>query len=265
MSNAVAGAVAVHPDSPSSSHAPEQSWRRIRPLIPKRLQPLLRGLRKRYQRIFLDLEEPYRSVFPYTQSHPVRQRSLVDLGRTIDRERIPGAIVECGVLDGGTAALMGWATNASTPPRELHLFDAWEGLPETTPEDGGDAAVWTGQVVGSPTRVRTIMDKLAVARSRIHVHRGWFDQTFPTVEVPQVALAHVDCDFYEPTRLCLEKWYPVLSPGGFMQFDDYAAFSGCQRAVDEFLALHPELRLEAIGDGAKAYVLRKPTHTGPAL
>ena len=45
------------------------------------------------------------------------------------------------------------------------------------------------------------------------IHRGWFDQTFPKVTVDLVALAHIDCDFYEPTRLCLEKWYPMLSTG----------------------------------------------------
>ena len=63
--------------------------------------------------------------------------------------------------------------------------------------------------------------------------------------MPQVALAHVDCDFYDPTKLCLEKWYPALSPGGIMQFDDYNAFSGCRKAVDEFVAQRPGLKMEA--------------------
>ena len=93
----------------------------------------------------------------------------------------------------------------------------------------------------------------------MNFHRGWFNETFPKVNVPQVALAHIDCDFYEPTKLCLEKWYPVLSPGGFMQFDDYDSFSGCRRAVDEFLAAHPELKMESTGEGASAYFFRKPT------
>jgi len=162
--------------------------------------------------MFLTLDEPYRSVFPFTQAHPIRQQNLVRLGELIVKENIPGDIVECGVLDGGTAALMAWASRSADPPRSLHLFDAWEGLPETTAEDGAGAAVWTGEVVGSPTRVSAVMKTLRVSRERINFHRGWFDQTFPKVYVPQVALAHVDCDFYEPTKLCLDKWYPVLSP-----------------------------------------------------
>lgn len=193
--------------------APQQRWRWLRPFLPKSLQPTLRGLRKRYQRMFVKLDEPYRSVFPFTQVHPIRQRNLVRLAEQIGRENIPGTVVECGVLDGGTAALVAWATRDASPARPIHLFDAWEGLPETSAEDGAEAAVWTGQVVGSPTRVIAVMKSLRVAKERINFHRGWFDQTFPKVNLSSVALAHIDCDFYDPTKLCLDKWYPVLSPG----------------------------------------------------
>jgi O-methyltransferase len=238
--------------------APRQSWRWLRPFLPKRLQPGLRGLLKRYRRLFLKLDEPYRSVYPFIQAHPVRQQNLVRLGECVVKENILGAVVECGVLDGGAAALMAWATRAASPARPVHLFDAWEGLPETTAEDGTDAAIWTGQVVGSPTRVVAAMKTLDVDRERINFHRGWFNDTFPKVNVPQVALAHIDCDFYDPTQLCLEKWYPALSPGGFMQFDDYGAFLGCRKAVDEFLAVHPELKIQTAGESTQAYFIEKP-------
>jgi O-methyltransferase len=103
-----------------------------------------------------------------------------------------------------------------------------------------------------------IMKTLQVAKERVNFHRGWFDLTFPKVSVPEVALAHIDCDFYEPTKLCLDKWYPVLSPGGFMQFDDYDAFMGCRKAVDEFLAIHPELKMQTFGEKTRAYFIQKP-------
>lgn len=242
----------------SSNFAPRQNWKWLRPFIPKRLQPTLRELRKRYQRIFLKLDEPYKSVFPYTQSHAVRQKNLVRLVDLIVSENIAGEIVECGVLDGGTSALMAWASMSANPTKLVHLFDAWEGMPATTVEDGTEAAVWTGQAVGSPMHVIAVMKKLRIPMERVIFHRGWFDQTFPKVNIEPVALAHIDCDFYEPTRLCLQKWYPVLAPGGFMQFDDYDAFSGCHKAVNEFLAMHPELKLETIGDTARAFYFRKP-------
>ncbi len=71
-------------------------------------------------------------------------------------------------------------------------------------------------------------------------------------------MLHVDCDFYEPVLLTLNTWYPKLSPNGFLQIDDYEEFSGCRKATDEFLAAHPELRLEMWGSFGRAIFLRKP-------
>jgi O-methyltransferase len=162
------------------------------------------------------------------------------------------------VLDGGTAALVAHATRGSGRP--VHLFDAWEGMPASTIEDGPDAKRWEGQIVGSPRRVNAVMREIKVDPARVHIHRGWFNDTFPhTREIDPVAFVHVDCDFYDPTKLCLATWWPRLSRGGFMQFDDYESFAGCRKAVDEFLAAHPETKLELFGElKAKAYFLRKP-------
>jgi len=244
------------PDAPS---APNQRWRSLRPFVPKRLQPYLRGLRKRLQwRRWRRLEEPFRSIFPYTQVNTTRQHNLLRLCELIEREQVPGAVVECGVLDGGAAALMAYGTKGSA--RAVHLFDAWEGLPETSAQDGASAKAWTGEVVGSLARVTAVMRKLKIDMSRIVIHRGWFDRTFPTADIPQVALLHVDADFYEPTKLCLERWYPHVAPGGFIEIDDYDSFAGCRRAVDEFLHDHPELTLEFAGKVAiaRACFIRRP-------
>jgi O-methyltransferase len=222
------------------------------------LQPWLRGFRKRWFSKAAALPEPYRTVHPFTQVHRVRQQNLVELAGRIEAEKIPGCVMECGVLDGGTAALMAWATNRSNPVRPVHLFDSWEGLPPASPEDGAEAAKWGRDVVGSPRRVRQILERLGVPMERVHFHRGWFDATFPTVDPGAVALLHIDADFYDSVKLCFARWYSALAPGGFIQIDDYDAFSGCQKATDEFLALQPELKLEHVGTAAKAYFLRKP-------
>lgn len=247
------------PDAPNDTFesAPAQSHRWLRAILPKRLQPWMRGVRKRWQRRHFELEEPYRSIFSYTQVSPARQQNLRRLAGIIDAERVAGAAIECGVLDGGTAALIAVSTAA---PRPIHLFDAWQGLPASTAEDGPESEKWVGDVVGSPRRLREILTRLAVDPARVHVHHGWFHETFPLAQrqIPAVALLHVDCDFYEPARLCLETWYPVLAPGGFVQIDDYSSFQGCRQAVDEFLAAHPELVLERVGEHGAAYYFKRP-------
>ncbi len=101
--------------------------------------------------------------------------------------------------------------------------------------------------------LRSCMKLLEINPKRLHMHAGWFHETFSQVEIPKIALLHIDCDFFEPTKLCLETWYPKLVPGGFVQFDDYDEFVGCRTAVDRFMAAHSELQLEYFGTGGKAW------------
>jgi O-methyltransferase len=222
------------------------------------MQPLARGVRRYFKRRALSLDEPYYTVYPYTQVHPVRQQNIVRLAQRVDEQKVEGALVECGVLDGGQAGLMAWATANSSPPRSIHLFDAWEGLPPPSAQDGAEASRWEGQVVGSPARVRRVMKKLRVDPSRLHFHKGWFQDVFPHVQIEKIALLHIDPDFYDAVKLCLDRWYPHVTPGGYIQIDDYAAFSGCHRAVNEFLEAHPDVQLETTGEFTKAYFFRKP-------
>jgi O-methyltransferase len=206
----------------------------------------------------MGLKEPFYTVYPFIQASRSRQENLLRLGQIIEAEGVPGVVMECGVLDGGSSALMAYATRASARP--VHLFDAWQGLPATTAEDTGASDKWVGDVVGSPARVRQVMEELGIDPKRLHVHRGWFHETFPQAvkEIDQIALLHLDCDFYEPMKLCLETWYPKLSPGGYIQIDDYIDFAGGRQATDAFLASTPGLKLEFWGERGAATFFRKP-------
>jgi O-methyltransferase len=241
----------------ADNDAPAQKYQWLRKLIPGRLQPLIRGARKRFQRRKMQLPEPFHTVFPFTQALMIRQENLLRLADIIEREDIPGAVVECGVLDGGTSGLMAYGTAGSGRP--VHMFDAWRGLPETTPEDGKGGEKWVGDIVGSKARVEQVMRLLKIDPARLNYHVGWFHETFPTANVPTVALLHIDCDFYEPTKLCLEYWYDKVSPGGFVQIDDYDIFIGSTKSVDEFLAQHPAVKFESAQSAqGRAYYFRKP-------
>ena len=132
-------------------------------------------------------------------------------------------------------------------------------MPETTGEDGQEATSWVGEAVGSPRRVVRIIKKVGIDMGRIHFHKGWFHDTFPDARINRIALLHIDCDFYAPVRLCLETWFDKLSPGAFVQIDDYASFQGCRKAIDEFLNAHPDLYLHKAGvGGGRAFYFRKP-------
>ena len=51
-----------------------------------------------------------------------------------------------------------------------------------------------------------------------------------------VALAHIDGDWYNSVKVCLDRIAPRLVPGGVLVIDDYDAWSGCRKAVDEWFA-----------------------------
>jgi hypothetical protein len=71
---------------------------------------------------------------------------------------------------------------------------------------------------------------------RLHIHEGWFQERVPSAasDIREIALLHLDGDWYDSTRVCLEYLYPNVISGGVIVINDYGAYEGCRRAVDEF-------------------------------
>ena len=176
----------------------------------------------------------FRRVAPYTKVSREKLAALCRLIATLDRDRVAGAIVECGVFRGGAAAVMAWQSGGR---RELYLFDSFEGLPPPGAEDGEIARrqFQEGWCAGTVEDVQQAFRAAGAASDRLHVVKGWFADTFPRSELPPIALLHIDADWYDSVRLCLETWYDRVVPGGFVVLDDYGRWEGCTRATDEFL------------------------------
>jgi O-methyltransferase len=163
-----------------------------------------------------------------------RGRALLRLARQVDRDRVPGAIVDCGVWNGGSTVLL----SIGAPGREVWAFDSFEGLPEADPQlDGDEAQGWTGECLGAEDVLREGFARYADPQ-RLHVVKGWFQDTFPTAaeQVGQVAVLHADGDWYESVKLTLETFYDRIAPGGYVVIDDYGEWIGARRATDEFRA-----------------------------
>jgi asparagine synthase (glutamine-hydrolysing) len=85
---------------------------------------------------------------------------------------------------------------------------------------------------------------LPVDGERIVLHKGLFDETLPTAGFENLAFAHIDCDWYDPVRLCLRTIGSKISPGGAILVDDFHDYGGCRMAVEEFLADNPQFVFE---------------------
>ncbi|EAZ88812.1 TylF/MycF/NovP-related O-methyltransferase [Crocosphaera chwakensis] len=176
-------------------------------------------------------------VEPFTLVGPERIESLYNLSQRIDLENIPGDVIECGVCNGGTAAILAhFATNSYKYERKAWFFDSFAGMPETTEEDEEEAKEYVGQVVGDISQVLTVLNLVNANMTKVEILKGWFEETFPKVNIPKIALLNIDADWYIPVKFCLETFYDAVVPGGFISFDDYGHWPGCKKAVDEFFA-----------------------------
>ena len=176
----------------------------------------------------------------------VSNKNLITLYRLVqraDKLGLPGDIVECGVWNGGSAAVMGLADvqhTRSKKDRLVWLFDSFQGLPAPTEKDGKleRKHYFEGWCRGDVNRVKRIFAKLGVPSDLIKIVPGWFENTLRTAPVDRVAILHIDADWYESVKLVLDVFYDKVVPGGFVILNDYGAWPGCNQALADFFAEH---------------------------
>jgi predicted O-methyltransferase YrrM len=203
-------------------------------------------LRLRYGAAATDFARDYRAVRPFSMAGPARLRALHDAVGGVIARGIAGDVVECGTAHGGSAALMGLALARAKAARTLWAFDTFEGIPPATEADPdfAIARLYTGDFRGEQAEVEALLARLGVLE-RTRLVKGLFQETVPAAPVGAIAVLHLDGDWYESVKVCLDHLYDRVSPGGVIQIDDYGHWEGARKAVDEFLArrrLTPRLR-----------------------
>jgi len=145
---------------------------------------------------------------------------------------IPGAIVECGCATGGSAVLLGLAAGGCRP---LHIFDGFRGLPEPSERDpdAAYASHYAGCCHGARADVERFLSEHCVSATIVE---GMYADTLPAPEPRDVAVLHVDCDFYDSVMACLEGFYDRVARGGRIHIDDYGHWAGCRAATHDFFA-----------------------------
>ncbi|MDP6505306.1 MAG: TylF/MycF/NovP-related O-methyltransferase [Planctomycetota bacterium] len=168
--------------------------------------------------------------------------------RSLVERSVHGSVVECGVWRGGAAAFMAEEVSYHCDKRpHMYFFDSFEGMPRMTRKDGdragqmlygrdasdlSDAEVdgalqGTGQNDADEARVRCLLSRTRAPQDTLHLVKGWFQNTLPAWKdrIGPIALLHIDGDFYESTKACLEQLGPQVVPGGVVILDDYGVFA----------------------------------------
>jgi len=190
---------------------------------------------------------------PHSNCRFEKLSALYDAACALGREGIPGSFVECGVRNGGSAAVIA-AVAAQQASREVWLFDSWQGLPEPGLHDVAPDGQkgHKGQAFGYREEAESLLFReLPLDSARVHLVEGWFTETVPACvsRLAPVALVNLDCDWYESVRECLEILFPLVAPGGFLFIDDYQYWQGCRKATNEFLEKHPRMHIQEISHG----------------
>jgi len=167
---------------------------------------------------------------------------------------LPGCIVECGVGRGSSFFTWSRLLEIFCPndrQRRVYGFDWFEGL-HFTPKDGKEIESshyveggWSAKAAVDEIRslVSIVNEDNIISKSvRCKLIEGDVAQTIPTFleENPglRISLLHLDMDMYTPTKIALEKLYPLVVRGGVVVFDEYGMipWQGETNAADEYFA-----------------------------
>lgn len=173
---------------------------------------------------------------------------LIELVISNDRNNIEGIIIETGCALGGSAIAM---ADSKKESRELFVYDVFDIIPPPSEKDdrdvherykiitsGSSQGIGNNQYYGYEEDLYNkvfqslIQFGIEPAKDNVHLVKGLFEDTLK-ISMP-VSLAHIDCDWYESVMSCLKQIVPHLTKGGTLVIDDYYAWSGCKKAVDDY-------------------------------
>ncbi len=167
--------------------------------------------------------------------------------RAIEALGIEGDFIEAGCALGGSTIFI---ASLMAPTRRLRTHDVFGMIPPPTEADPAEVHARYREItegksrgLGGDTYYGYVPDLKSVVRGNLERHLD--PATAARVDLIEglvqdtlhpegaVAFAHVDVDWYEPVKVCIERIAPHLARGGVMVFDDYHDWGGCKRAVDE--------------------------------
>ncbi|WGS44508.1 TylF/MycF family methyltransferase [Burkholderia sp. JSH-S8] len=189
-------------------------------------------------------------------------------------ERVPGAIVECGVFKG--TSLLRFAKLRSLLggefSRKIVAFDVFgDAFPTTAyEEDLAQREHWIATAGGSSisiAQLESILERFSIRN--IELIAGDVCETVPRYadmhKGMKIALLNIDIDFVEPTYTALRHFYPMVSEGGLILLDNYGgegtsglSYHGDTAGIEKFVAeCQDELTIEQFPFAARPCIIRK--------
>jgi Macrocin-O-methyltransferase (TylF) len=165
---------------------------------------------------------------------------------------VRGEIVEFGIFKGNS--FFRWIKFRDlleqTNSRKVIGFDIFGDFPEAGfDEDKAKRDAFVSETNGGRSitleEINELLDKQGLNKN-VDIIKGDILQTLDVYlqKNPhlKISLLHIDVDLYEPTKHILEKLFDKVTKGGIIIFDDYGAFAGTNKAVDDFFENKAEIK-----------------------
>lgn len=179
-----------------------------------------------------------------------RIRNLFNLCSNVIHDGIVGDFVEVDVWKGGSSAVMGALCELEDEHRKTWSIDSFAGMSEPdTSVDLLDNETSAVACLKDSTMLRnfdlddfkrTCFEIIGLRRDTVRIVKGWAVDVLPLVRQadPKISVLRIDIDWYEPTKQVLDDLYGLVTPGGYIICDDYGAWRGARKAIDEFREAH---------------------------
>ncbi len=147
----------------------------------------------------------------YSEQDQPNSYKNISINCIFEEVSLPGDFLQFGVFKGHTARIF---ESFILPGRKLHLFDSFEGLPES----------WTNTEFGKGYFAVDASEVYAFDPSRTVIHKGWFSDTIGPYKEKNsnpIAMIHLDADLYSSTITVLEELNDQIVPGTILLFDEF--------------------------------------------
>ncbi len=178
---------------------------------------------------------------------------------------LPGAVVEFGVFKGTSLIrfIMFRDILGNSFSRKIIGFDTFSRYPnvvhELDKEHMKDFINKAGWESISKDQLIQVLNSAGVSEN-IELVEGDICETAPKFikdnECLKVSLINLDTNFYLPTKVALEYFWPRLTKGGILLLDDYGIVYGETEAVDEYFA-DKNVKIEKLPFSMKPFFIVK--------
>ena len=175
--------------------------------------------------------------------------NILNTCSSLEKLNTEGVYIEAGCALGGSAILIAHLKNKNRP---FFIYDVFGMIPPPTANDTVDVherykvisegkssgiggAKYYGYEKDLYKKVQNNLINFGINTEKysLKLIKGLLQETMHLTD--PVVFAHIDVDWYEPVKVCLERIYPLLVEHGVIILDDYLDWGGCRKATDEFL------------------------------